>query len=63
VAKNLADGDAVDLVERLLSYYRTEARPHERTARFMERIGTETLRADLLRFIPYIPLDELKPGA
>ena len=63
VAKNLADGDAVDLVERLLGYYQTEARPHERTARFMERIGTETLRSDLLRFIPYIPLDELKPGA
>jgi NAD(P)H-nitrite reductase large subunit len=61
VAKNLTAGEAEDLVERLLSYYRNEARPHERTARFMERIGTETLRSDLLRFIPYIPVDELKP--
>jgi len=61
VAKNLAAGEAVDLVERLLAYYRSGARPHERTARFMERIGTETLRSDLLRFIPYIPVDEVKP--
>jgi NAD(P)H-nitrite reductase large subunit len=61
VAKNLAEGDAVDLVERLLAYYRSGARSHERTARFMERIGKETLRSDLLRFIPYIPLDEVKP--
>jgi len=61
VAKNLGADETEDLVERLLSYYRNEARPHERTARFIERIGTETLRSDLLRFIPYIPVDELKP--
>ena len=61
MAKDLAAGEAEDLVERLLSYYRSEGKPHERTARFMERIGTETLRSDLLRFIPYIPADEVKP--
>jgi NAD(P)H-nitrite reductase large subunit len=60
VAKDLTGGETKDLVERLLSYYRSEAKPHERTARFMERIGTETLRSDLLRFIPYIPVDEVK---
>jgi len=61
VAKNLAAGEALDLINRLPGYYRSHAKPHERTARMMERIGTGTLEFDLLRFIPYIALDEMKP--
>jgi NAD(P)H-nitrite reductase large subunit len=59
VARNLSGDEALDLVERLLEYYRTHANPKERTARFMERIGLETLRSDLLSLIPYIPLEKV----
>jgi NAD(P)H-nitrite reductase large subunit len=60
VARNLSEEEALDLVERILEYYRSHAKPKERTARFMERIGMETLKADLLSFIPYIPLEKVE---
>ncbi|MDD1670917.1 MAG: NAD(P)/FAD-dependent oxidoreductase, partial [Methanomicrobiales archaeon] len=59
IAKNLSGNDALDLVERLLGYYETHAKPRERTARFMERIGMDTLQSDLLSFIPYLPLEKV----
>lgn len=34
--------------------------PHERTAQFMERIGIELLKSELLSLIPYIPLGTVK---
>ena len=46
-------------MQRLAEYYRAHANPHERTARFMERIGMETLRSELLSFLPYIPLEKV----
>jgi NAD(P)H-nitrite reductase large subunit len=61
VARNLSAEEAKDCVLRLSEYYRVHAKPHERTARFMERIGMETIKSDLLRFIPYIHPDEVKP--
>lgn len=45
VAKDLENDQAVDLVERLLAYYRSDAKPHERTSRFLDRIGMDALRA------------------
>ena len=39
VAQDLSRADALDLVHRLLEYYQSNARPKERTARFLERIG------------------------
>ena len=57
IAKNLSKEEALDLVERLLEYYRIHAKPKERTARFMERTGMGTLRSELLSLIPYIPLE------
>jgi NAD(P)H-nitrite reductase large subunit len=60
VAKNLSGDEALDLVERLLEYYRSHANPRERTARFMDRIGMERLKAELLAFIPYLPLEKVK---
>ncbi|HYA31240.1 MAG TPA: hypothetical protein VED67_00665 [Thermodesulfovibrionales bacterium] len=57
IAKNLSGEETLDLVERLLEYYRNHAKPKERTARFMERIGMDTLRSELLGFIPYIQLE------
>lgn len=61
VARNLTADEAMDLADRLLAYYKSHAKSHERTARLIERIGTETLQSELLRFIPYIHLDEVKP--
>jgi NAD(P)H-nitrite reductase large subunit len=59
IARNLSREDALDLAGRLLEFYKTRANPKERTARFMERVGMETLRSELLSFIPYIPLDKV----
>lgn len=58
VAKDLEGDNAEDLVERLLTYYRSEAKPHERTARFMERIGIDTLRSNVLQVVPYLPQED-----
>ncbi len=59
IAWDLTASEAVDCAERLCEYYRRNANQHERTARFMERIGMETLRSELLISIPYIPLEEV----
>lgn len=56
IARGLSDTDSLDCVRRLADYYRENARPHERTARFMERIGMEGLSSGLLGMLPYIPL-------
>jgi NAD(P)H-nitrite reductase large subunit len=52
MAENLSRGDALDLVNRLLEYYREHATPKERIARFLERIGLEQLKSDLLTLLP-----------
>ena len=57
VGSNLAPDQALDLATRLLDYYRANARSGERTARFVERVGLEAIKNDVLRFAPYIPLD------
>jgi len=58
VARDLSGGEALDLVTRLVEYFQRHARQKERTARFMERTGTDTLKSELLVFIPYIPVRE-----
>jgi NAD(P)H-nitrite reductase large subunit len=58
IAKNLSKDEALDLVRRLLEYYHVHAKPRERTARFMERVGIETLKSELLTLIPYITLEK-----
>ena len=60
IAQDLTSNDAVDCTQRLAEYYRSNAMPHERTARFMERIGLDTLKSDLLPFLPYIPIEKVK---
>ena len=57
VARDLSGAEALDCVRRLAEYYRGHAKPHERTARFMERVGMETLEAEVLAFLPYVPVD------
>jgi NAD(P)H-nitrite reductase large subunit len=60
VVRDLTAGEAVDCARRLAEYYQNNAKPHERTARFMERTGIEKLRSELLSLIPYIPPDKVK---
>jgi NAD(P)H-nitrite reductase large subunit len=37
VAENLSDEEVIEMVGKCLDYYRNNARPMERTARFMRR--------------------------
>lgn len=60
IARDLSADEAVDCAERLAGYYRSHAKPHERTARFMERIGMDVLQSDLLSLLPYIPLEKVQ---
>jgi len=60
VARDLSASEAVDCAQRLAGYYRDHAKPHERTARFMERIGMDRLKSDLLTLLPYIPLENVQ---
>ncbi|HON80948.1 MAG TPA: NAD(P)/FAD-dependent oxidoreductase [Methanoregulaceae archaeon] len=60
IAEDLSTDDALDLVHRLLEYYQNNASPKERTARFLERIGYERLKSELLTLLPYIPLEGLR---
>jgi len=55
----LSSDEAIDCVLRLLDYYWANANAKERTARFIERIGIETLKSELLSTIPYIPLEKV----
>ncbi|MGV8110745.1 NAD(P)/FAD-dependent oxidoreductase [Methanospirillum sp.] len=59
IAYGLSTDEACDLVSRLLEYYQKHGESQERTARFMERIGIETLKSELLSMIPYINLDKV----
>jgi NAD(P)H-nitrite reductase large subunit len=59
IARNLSATEALDCAQRCADYYRSHAKPHERTARFMERIGIESLKSELLPLIPYIPLEKV----
>lgn len=60
MAKDLSDDEARDLVRRLLEYYRDHGRPGERTARFVERVGLDAIRKDVLAFTPYVPVEEAR---
>jgi len=62
IARNLSATEALDCAQRLAEYYRKHAKSHERTARFMERIGMNTLTSELLTFLPYIPIENIKRG-
>lgn len=59
IAWDLTASEAVDCAQRLSEYYRSHANKHERTARFMERIGIDTLKSELLTLIPYIPIEKV----
>ena len=60
IARDLTTGEALDCTQRLGEYYRSHAKFHERTARFMERIGLDTLKSELLTLLPYIQIEKVK---
>ncbi len=60
IAQDLTSHEVVDCALRVAEYYRSHAKPHERTARFMERIGIDTLKSELLTLLPYIPVEKVK---
>ncbi|MCX6685315.1 MAG: NAD(P)/FAD-dependent oxidoreductase [Methanoregula sp.] len=60
IARNLSATEALDCAQRLADYYRSRAKPYERTARFMERVGIDTLKSELLTLLPYIPVEKVK---
>jgi NAD(P)H-nitrite reductase large subunit len=59
IARDLTSDEVIDCALRLAEYYRSHAKPHERTARFMERTGIELLKSELLTLIPYIPIEKV----
>lgn len=48
IAEDLSDDEVLALAEKCLSYYAQNARPKERTARFIRRTGIEKLRVAVL---------------
>jgi len=46
--------EVLDCTQRLAEYYRRHAKPHERTARFVERVGIDAIKEDLLPLMPYM---------
>lgn len=47
IAKQLSTQEAFELTGRFLAYYCEKGTPKQRTARFIEKIGIETVRAEL----------------
>jgi len=48
IAQDVADVEAVALVQRCLEYYRDNVGKKLRTARFVEKVGIETIRQAVL---------------
>ena len=59
IARDLSTEEALDCSRRVAEYYQKHAKPHERTARFVERIGMETLKSELLTLLPYIQIEKV----
>lgn len=57
IAAGLSSAEALDCMQRLAEYYRKFAQPHERTARFVERVGIETIREDVVAMMPYVGVE------
>ena len=47
LAKDLSTEDAVGLVDKVVEYYRTNAKPRERMGRMIERLGLENVQQAL----------------
>jgi len=57
VAKDLTREEVLDLSKRLLEHYSKKGNPGERTARFVERVGFDSIKSDVLKFVPYLEIE------
>ena len=57
VGKDLTREEVLDLSKRLLKYYSKKGNPGERTARFVERVGFDSIKSDVLKFVPYLEIE------
>ena len=48
IAEGLSDDEALELVRKTLNYYKNTAKPKARTARFVERVGIEEVKRNVL---------------
>jgi NAD(P)H-nitrite reductase large subunit len=48
LARDLATEDALELVERVIAYYRANARPHQRLGSMIEKMGFEKFKSAVL---------------
>ncbi|MCL6559677.1 MAG: NAD(P)/FAD-dependent oxidoreductase [Firmicutes bacterium] len=48
IAENLTDGQAIELARKCLEVYKANAKPRERTGRFMNRFGVEEFKKAVL---------------
>lgn len=49
LAENLNTEDALALVDRVVAFYRDNAKPHERLGRVLDRVGLDALKAAVLQ--------------
>ncbi|MDW7771284.1 MAG: NAD(P)/FAD-dependent oxidoreductase [Desulfobulbaceae bacterium] len=52
IGEDLNEDQVIDLVKRCLEYYAAHGRKKERTARFIERIGIEKFKEDVMGLTP-----------
>ena len=45
IAKDLSDDRALDYIDRIISYYKANARPHQRLGAMIEKMGLEEFKA------------------
>jgi NAD(P)H-nitrite reductase len=57
IAQGLSGSEALDCIQRLAEYYRAHAQHHERTARFVERVGLEKIQEDVVAMMPYVKVE------
>ncbi|MCL6479220.1 MAG: hypothetical protein K6T65_12565 [Peptococcaceae bacterium] len=48
LAEGLDDSQVVELAQKCFDYYKANAKPKERTARFMDRIGIDEFKKAVL---------------
>ncbi|WP_292370472.1 NAD(P)/FAD-dependent oxidoreductase [Methanoregula sp. UBA64] len=57
IAQGLSGSEVLDCVQRIAEYYRAHAQHHERTARFVERVGLEKIQEDVVAMMPYVGVE------
>jgi NAD(P)H-nitrite reductase large subunit len=48
IAEDLSDRDALEMIDKIVAYYKTNAKPKERMGRFIDRIGLDEFKSAIL---------------